>query len=278
MLSVLKCKTWLTTIEQYALLLAAVCHDIGHMGTSNLFLIETGDAKALCYNDKSPLENMHCATLFDICKREDTQMFGQMDRADYKSARKVCISAILHTDLVHHNDMVKQIDVLYDLQTETCNAQAKDPGRINPDFATDVLQQNAELFIEFIMHQADISSQLKPWSVCFAWANGCLEEFFAQGDEEKRLGLPIGMLNDREKVNRAFSQIGFIEFLVTPLIFAVVRVLPPLDPCATRCLDNMRCWLSEWAQDVNPSEEEQKSVTDRIAKLETKFNYCVGLN
>lgn len=29
-----------------------------------------------------------------------------------------------------------------------------------------------------------------------------LDEFFEQGDEEKRLSLPVGMLNDREKINR----------------------------------------------------------------------------
>ena len=28
------------------------------------------------------------------------------------------------------------------------------------------------------------------------------DEFFAQGDKEKELGIPVGMLNDRDKVNR----------------------------------------------------------------------------
>ena len=29
-----------------------------------------------------------------------------------------------------------------------------------------------------------------------------MDEFFAQGDREKELEIPVGMLNDREKVNR----------------------------------------------------------------------------
>ena len=37
-----------------------------------------------------------------------------------------------------------------------------------------------------------------------------LEEFFIQGDKEKELCIPVQMLDDRDKVNRAFSQIGFI--------------------------------------------------------------------
>merc|ERR1711957_1006254 len=42
MLVELECKKWLTAIEQYALLLASICHDVGHMGTTNAFLVETG--------------------------------------------------------------------------------------------------------------------------------------------------------------------------------------------------------------------------------------------
>ena len=37
-----------------------------------------------------------------------------------------------------------------------------------------------------------------------------LEEFFIQGDKKKELCITVHMLNDRDKVNRAFSQIGFI--------------------------------------------------------------------
>ena len=29
-----------------------------------------------------------------------------------------------------------------------------------------------------------------------------MDEFFAQGDREKELNIPVGMLNDRGKVNR----------------------------------------------------------------------------
>lgn len=40
----------------------------------------------------------------------------------------------------------------------------------------------------------------------------------AAGDEEKRLGVPVGMLNDRDVVNIPGSQHGFINFLVAPLV------------------------------------------------------------
>ncbi|CAE7650955.1 dnc, partial [Symbiodinium pilosum] len=73
---------WLSNVEQYALLLAALCHDVGHQGKTNPFLVETQHQLARIYNDKSPLEmldcqrNMHAAKLFEIAANEAQQMFG----------------------------------------------------------------------------------------------------------------------------------------------------------------------------------------------------------
>ena len=39
-------------------------HDIGHKGTNNSFLVQTGDCLAIIYNDISVLENMHSAKTF----------------------------------------------------------------------------------------------------------------------------------------------------------------------------------------------------------------------
>merc|ERR1712048_377871 len=74
------------------------------------------------------------------------------------------------------------------------------------------------LVIVSFLHIADISNSMKPFRICRIWAWKVLDEFFNQGDEEKRLGIPVQALNDRDKVNKPFSQIGLIEFLATPLV------------------------------------------------------------
>jgi len=100
-------------IEVYALLLAALCHDLGHFGRTNPFLIETKHELALRYNDKSPLENMYCATMFELCALEVTDIFSMVGAKVQKDARKVCISAILHTDNALHFEQVKTISGVY---------------------------------------------------------------------------------------------------------------------------------------------------------------------
>merc|ERR1719313_1835031 len=84
------------------------------------------------------------------------------------------------------------------------------------------------LVLQLFMHAADISNPLKPFPICKAWAWRCLEEFFAQGDQEKKLRIPVQMLNDRDKVNKPQSQIGFIEFVVSPLIGLQLKMMPSL--------------------------------------------------
>merc|ERR1719478_606839 len=96
-----------------------------------------------------------------------------------------------------------------------------------------------QLFRNLFLHMADVSNPLKPFKVCKVWALKVLEEFFEQGDKEKKLGITVQMLNDREKVNRPSSQIGFIEFVVAPLCVAQVKLFPGLYELGDNLVDNM---------------------------------------
>merc|ERR1739845_307094 len=133
------------------------------------------------------------------------------------------------------------------------------------------------LLVKLFLHVSDISNSMKPFRICRIWAWQVLEEFFLQGDAEKRLGVPVQALNDREKVNRAFSQIGFIEFMVCPLVFVVLKVLPPLQPHTEQLILNAKTWHQQWLKDSDPSptEEELFKVSERVRRLQNKYlDHC----
>merc|ERR1712139_524700 len=134
-------------------------------------------------------------------------------------------------------------------------------------------QDTKKLLRNLFLHTADVSNPMKPFKISRIWAWQVLEEFFIQGDKEKELGIPVQMLNDRDKVNRAFSQIGFIEFLVCPLLFVMCPVLPPMEHCAEQMIDNVKQWRAQWIGDNNqaPKDDEQKAVAERINRLEQKY-------
>lgn len=267
----LKCSEWLSDIDRYALLVAALAHDVGHPGRTTPFLLEIGHELALRYNDSSPLENMHCATLFEICQLHNSNAFGRFSKDAYRQARKVCIQAILHTDNAKHMEMVKELQKVYDSCMLRCDSEAANTlDEISEEYHAEVLVKEGHLSLwhGLLLHLADVSAPLKPWRINVQWATRVQDEFFAQGDEEKDLGIPVGMLNDREKVSRSGAEHGFINFLVSPLVLAAVSIFPPLHHLAAQMKSNMQAWRDLWVQDVQPPPEDIKKRDADIQKLQ----------
>jgi len=63
--------------------------------------------------------------------------------------------------------------------------------------------------MSMVLHCADISHPAKEWDLHYRWTSQLLEEFFLQGDMEKKLGLPFSPLCDRNNTLIAESQIGW---------------------------------------------------------------------
>mmetsp|Transcript_58126 Transcript_58126/g.135907 ORF Transcript_58126/g.135907 Transcript_58126/m.135907 type:complete len:777 (+) Transcript_58126:148-2478(+) len=176
---------WVGDLGTMGIMVAALCHDLGHFGMTNAFLVDTGHEWALRYNDKSPLENMHCAQLFKLCQDPACNIFAQFSQIEFSEVRKVCVASILHTDMCHHFEMVKEFNTIYELNSDVCEAEAADPGSQRKSYGEQLLQKESMTWLKALLHFADISNPLKPFEVCQAWAMRVLEEFFKQGDEEK---------------------------------------------------------------------------------------------
>jgi len=281
---------FLSWLEEFALVSSAVCHDIGHPGVNNDFLVQTSHELAIRYNDTSPLENMHCACLFEIVNNPRAAIFATLSRERYKEVRAMCVEAILHTDNVHHMPMVRQLQMFGEVNSEMLEqardlyhvraaSVAEDPDNQKENVAgwppRELTEQMWEpesrrMLRNVLLHLADINNTVKPFDLSKEWAWRVLEEFFAQGDLEKQNDLPLMPLNDRAKTNRPFSQISFIEFFAAPFIFASVRILAPLEALVEELLTNASVWMQEWITDANPPEEEIRHVLTRLKRLEEK--------
>jgi len=261
-----RAEAFFSGLEQFALLVSAISHDVGHLGVNNQYLIEVGHELAVRYNDKSILENMHCAKLFEIVADKQANVFDTLSRADFFQARRICIAAILHTDMSFHFEMVKECQLLYSL-----NSDSLDPCQ-TLDERDEVMSQALserdakQKVLNLFLHSSDISNPCKPWALCQAWALRCLDEFFAQGDQEKQLGIPVQMLNDRDKVNKPLSQIGFIEFMIVPLNAAQTKLFPGLHELSENLASNMWEWHRIWVDEQHPAEDEERKVHGRVQR------------
>jgi HD-GYP domain-containing protein (c-di-GMP phosphodiesterase class II) len=189
----------LVDLDVFALIVAALCHDIGHPGVNNAFLVATSNELALKYNDSSCLENMHANKAFTILKADGCRITQYLNKADYQRFRKTAISAILSTDLQVHFDKLNEF-------------------RINLDKKLDISDDKFRtLAIQMCLKCADIGHGARKLNIHMNWTSLITKEFFKQGEKEKECGVPLSPLCDRDNCVVSKSQIGFLEVLVRPL-------------------------------------------------------------
>lgn len=105
----------LRPLDVLALLLSAICHDVGHPGVNNSFLVNSQADLALLYNDQSVLENHHAAMMFKLLRSmgEDAQgehdILGKLNARDAADFRRTCIQTILGTDMTKHFSQVRAL-------------------------------------------------------------------------------------------------------------------------------------------------------------------------
>lgn len=95
MIEVAKLSEHLGHAEMFAMLMAALCHDVDHRGYNNAFEIMTRSELALRYNDSSPLENHHCARTFELAlNKDECNFFQDLDQGNYNLIRKRMIAEL----------------------------------------------------------------------------------------------------------------------------------------------------------------------------------------
>ena len=77
------------------------------------------------------------------------------------------------------------------------------------DFAWDAeSSDDAVVILSMVMKMADVGHLMASWPVHMKWVEGLTEEFFSQGDDEKRTDMPVSFLMDRDRPGVSSSQVG----------------------------------------------------------------------
>jgi hypothetical protein len=202
-------------IDRFSLLISALCHDCAHRGRNTAFEVVTLSTLALRYNDRSPLENHHCAISFAVALGENADascnIFKNLDDSDFRHIRQRMVAGILATDMAFHNDHVKKLKTF----TSPEEVAKKD---------------NGEFIAELFLHAADIGNPFMPPDISFRWGQMIAKEFTEQVEDERRLGLPVTsmMVGLTDQKKNAKSRVGFIEFVVMPLATPLFTLLAGL--------------------------------------------------
>lgn len=90
----------LNDLDFLACVIAGACHDIGHPGCNNLYLVQTRHPLSLLYNDQSVLENFHCLCTFRLLC--ETGLLSSLSDSEMAYIRSLIIELILATDMNSH--------------------------------------------------------------------------------------------------------------------------------------------------------------------------------
>uniref|UniRef100_A0A8D0G1G6 Phosphodiesterase n=1 Tax=Strix occidentalis caurina TaxID=311401 RepID=A0A8D0G1G6_STROC len=196
-------ETAFTDLEILAAIFADAIHDVDHPGVSNQFLINTNSELALMYNDSSVLENHHLAVGFTLLQEENCDIFQNLNKTQRQSLRKMVIDIVLATD------MSKHMNLLADLKTMVETKKVTSSGVLLLDNYSDRIQ-----VLQNMVHCADLSNPTKPLHLYRHWTDRIMEEFFHQGDRERRM--EISPVCDKHNASVEKSQVIDLTDLVHP--------------------------------------------------------------
>lgn len=211
--------------EIFGLLIAALVHDIGHPGHTNLFEINNKSHLALKYNDKSVLENHHCSLTFYLMHSKEINLLENLNQHDFSIVRNMIIECVLSTDMKYHEELVKNIENKF---FTGCKCET---------------QQDRILLGKILLHIADLSNQVRPFDISYQGSIALKNEFSNQIKKEEQLNLPI---QDYMKLTseKSFysSEYYFSSNVVKPMWNLLVEIFPELDEYYNILNSNINKW------------------------------------
>ncbi|KAJ3117849.1 hypothetical protein HDU96_005226 [Phlyctochytrium bullatum] len=216
----------LSTLEAFAMAVAALNHDIDHRGTNNQFQKTAHTALANFYST-SVMERHHFNHAMTILNSPGHNILDQLDSVDYKTCLELIEHAILATDLALYFKNKTKV-----LQLSGGNYKMENA-------------EHRELLRGITMTCVDLSAMFKPWEKARQIANTVYLEFFEQGDEERKLGLPYSsdVMNRANESQIPKLQVEFYDHIVNPA-FETLNIV--LDNSAefiyTRVRQNHENW------------------------------------
>uniref|UniRef100_A0A1I7TWY7 Phosphodiesterase n=1 Tax=Caenorhabditis tropicalis TaxID=1561998 RepID=A0A1I7TWY7_9PELO len=219
----------LNDMERLSLLIACLCHDIDHRGTTNSFQMQSlqkTPLSVLYSTEGSVLERHHFAQTIKLLQQEECSILENLPAADFRTIVNTIREVILATDISAH---LKKQERIKTMIREGYNPMSFD---------------HRYLLMCLVMTASDLSDQAKNFHNAKRIAENIYLEFFAQGDLELQLGVkPLEMM-DRTNAYVPTVQIDFLYKIGVPVFQLLATVVPEGKTTAEAIEANHMCWVA----------------------------------
>ncbi|CAG5928127.1 unnamed protein product [Menidia menidia] len=216
----------LTPMDVFLGLMAAAAHDVDHPGVNQPFLIKTRHHLASLYQNTSVLESHHWRSTVGMLR--ESGLLSHLPADISQDIEQQLGSLILATDIGRQNEFLLTFREHLD----------------NQDL--DLQQASHRHFIlQIALKCADVCNPCRVWELSRQWSERVCEEFYRQGDLERKFDLEISPLCDQRADSVPAIQTGFISYIVEPLFEEWHRFTEP-SPLSQAMLGqlhkNKACW------------------------------------
>uniref|UniRef100_A0A673VPU1 Phosphodiesterase 10A n=1 Tax=Salmo trutta TaxID=8032 RepID=A0A673VPU1_SALTR len=187
-------------------------------GNFNTYLQKFDHPLAALYST-STMEQHHFSQTVSILQLEGHNVFSNLTSSEYEQVLEIIRKAIIATDLALYFGNRKQLAEL--LTTEALDLNN---------------HQHRDRVIGLMMTACDLCSVTKLWPITRLTANDIYAEFWAEGDEMKKIGIqPIPMMDRDKKEEVPQGQVGFYNAVALPCYTTLSELFPPSSPLLEAC-------------------------------------------
>ncbi|CAL8313958.1 unnamed protein product [Lota lota] len=180
-------------------LLAAAAHDVDHPGVNQPFLIMTGHHLASLYQNTSVLESHHWRSTVGMLR--ESGLLSHLSLSMRQDMEQQLGSLILATDISRQNEFLSTF-------REHLNNQSLDLDQA----------PHRHFILQIALKCADVCNPCRAWNLSRQWSERVCDEFYRQGDIEKKFALEVSPLCNQQEDSVPSIQIGFISYIVEPLL------------------------------------------------------------
>jgi cAMP-specific phosphodiesterase 4 len=184
--------------EKFAILIAAICHDVGHTGNNNEIekLLNSNIYKK--FGDKSTLEKYHVDLTFKAIRK--FKLFKKINKVQKNTLDTIIEKSILATDMANHFNHIQKFKKL---GNKVCN------------------EENIIFLCNYLVHSADLTAQSLSLNKALKWGKKIQQEI-----RNQELTMGKKPLHDNKKFYKI--QAHFLKKFILPLFENLVKIFPEL--------------------------------------------------
>ena len=228
MLSIERYHRNFSKLELFALLVASLCHDVGHNGRSNVNNEKAQTPLSILYKDQPVIQTFHCSATISLLSTPSCNILSNLDSGLLKEFWSLVFELILSTDETQHFKIIEEIQI-----------------KLNQSNQFDLnISSNKLILLKVILKSGLLANVSRPFNINNSWSTHLCECCIlscnlTENNSKHEISSPSFDLNS---FSLSKSQQNYLFKKCIPLINVLLRATPQMQPLSDQIRINNQIW------------------------------------